>query len=77
MGRVDTRNGERVDHESDALFLRHVTRDVAAADDHAIAAALRLVLLDAAVVVNPAGTVTMTAFAAPWVRLMTLMEARR
>ena len=54
---------------------RHVS--AAAAEDHAIVAALRLVLLDAAVVVNPNQTVTMTAFEAPWQRLMALMEARR
>jgi hypothetical protein len=54
---------------------RHVS--AAAAEDAAIVAALRLVLLDAAVVVNPNQTVTMTAFEAPWQRLMALVETRR
>jgi hypothetical protein len=48
-----------------------------AEEDAAIVAALRLVLLDAAVVVNPNQTVTITAIEAPWLRLMALMEARR
>jgi len=73
---VDTRNRVQVDRESDALFLRHIVRDVAD-DERAIVAALRLVLLDAEFVVNPNQTVTMTAFEAPWQRLMALMEARR